>query len=786
MENEKHSDSYDYTSSEVMELRAVIDFSTDYVFAKNREFRLILVNKSLADIMGMKVEDMENQFDFDVFPKENCFGNPEIGLRGYHDDDTEAFNGVSATVREKLIFADGVEHVFETNRTPLKDLNGKIYGVIGYSRDITNDILVDKKNKELELLHKQIIDSQERTVNLLSSATDGIIMTNSAGVILSFNRSSEILFGYKTDEIVGGNVDVLVPNEIRNKHDSFINQYHQHGKSTIIGKGRDVQGRHKDGHLIDLYISISQSVENGEKMFMALVHDISDKKKAIKLLEERESNFRLFANSSFEAIAVHESGLLIHANKNFFEMFQYTPEEVIGTQVIQLLLTPSSVVIAQQQILNKCTNSYEVECMRKDGSQFSAEILPRLDVFNGKEVRSTAIRDITEFKKNEKFLRDALIKAEAANHAKSLFISSMSHELRTPLNAVIGFSQLLLQNVSTGDVEESANEINIAGKHLLGLINDILDLSRIESDDINIVSKHIDVYMLVKNCLTLVGETANKSNISLSIENSILPVKKVIADEMKLKQIIINLLSNAVKYNEDNGSVTVRFIETVDDMVSIEISDTGPGLTAVNMSKLFKPFNRLEAENSNIQGTGIGLFITKKLAEKMNCRVGVTSVLGEGSTFTISVPISNDATCEGKSKPVVNDSVVALDEINLNILYVEDNVSNQILMEKILQVRETVKLNIEASAEAALVSLNDSIPDIILLDIDLPGVSGYQLFRQLESTPAYKDIPVIAVTANAMVNDVLKSKQYKFAAYITKPIVIEDLFDAIDKAKTLQ
>jgi len=781
----KNSPSIDkkFLSNELQRLKIIFDLSPDCVFVKDKEFRLLMVNKALAKSMNASPKEMENRFDFEFWPKEKCVGRPEEGIRGYHDDELDAFAGTLTKVRETLVSVDAIERTFETTRVPLADEAGLVYGVLGISRDVTNDLLLEQKESELEKLKSDLIKSDERYYDLFNNAADGIITTDSEGVIYSFNYAAEKLFGFNEKEVIGKNVKMLVGKELRSQHDGFIQDYHVHGKSFIIGTGREVVGVHKDGSVLELYVAISVSERSGQKSFMAMVHNMSDVKIAEQLLLERESNFQLFANSSFEAIVIHDHGVVINANNQFFELFQYTREELIGKQAFDTLVDADSLDIVRRYLQVLSSKSYELVCIKKDGVKFPVEVLERDEVLNGKTVRATAIRDITEHKNNEEKLKVAKDQAEHANMAKSNFISSMSHELRTPLNAVIGYSQLFkFYGGLPEEIRNGSEEILKAGNHLLDLINDILDFERIESGMMDININVMSINELLKMCVMLVAASAEAQGITVLFHEAKEEDNFVYADKVRLRQIVINLLSNAIKYNQVDGIVVISVEQKLENNISIKISDTGVGIPKDKMDKLFEPFSRLGVERSNIQGTGIGLAISKQLAENMNGSITLQSTLGQGTHFYINLPYS--------TKPSVNQNKVSNDgvkhEKNISeitkILYVEDSISSQKLLTAVMRTRNEFDLSIAESAEVALALMKESIPHMILLDIDLPGMDGYEFLKYLKSLKRYKDIPVIAVTAKAMLDDLDKASLVRFEAYITKPIILNDLFKAIEQS----
>lgn len=378
--------------------------------------------------------------------------------------------------------------------------------------------------------------------------------------------------------------------------------------------------------------------------------------------------------------------------------------------------------------------------------------------------------------------------ADLANRAKSQFLSSMSHELRTPLNAVLGFAQMLEFNPKeplTADQKHCVDHIMNGGQHLLELINEVLDLAKIESGTVTLSVEDVATHELLEECLTLVDGIARKGGITVHMTGDDRDWPPIHADYTRTKQIILNLLSNAIKYNRTDGSVFVESEPGENGMLRIIVRDTGPGIPEKLRDGLFEPFNRLGAESSEIEGTGIGLTITKELVEIMDGRVGVESVIGEGSTFWIDLPLSeNTDAVSGIVKQAASGTTDMAVDLSGRVLYVEDNPSNLKLMEMIFGRASGLKLTTAKSAEIGLELARAAKPDAILMDINLPGMDGYAALEELKKDPETSHIPVIAVTANATGRDLKKGKEAGFLEYLTKPVNVTELMAALHRALT--
>jgi ribose transport system substrate-binding protein len=414
----------------------------------------------------------------------------------------------------------------------------------------------------------------------------------------------------------------------------------------------------------------------------------------------------------------------------------------------------------------------------------------RIDV-EGVPTALITMTDITVQKEQEIKLKESHSKilkakeeADKANMAKSVFLSKMSHELRTPLNGILGFSQLLeLDNTLTSQQKLFVDEILQGGRHLLSLINEILDLSRIETGKLKISNDNVDIDKIVDECVNLIRSSAEEKRIGIRKEYNQSSSLNLYTDQVRLKQVILNLLENAVKYNQYGGHVTITS-EMKKDTIVVHVRDTGIGIPIEEQSKIFEPFYRIENNNS-VEGTGIGLALVQQIIQLLGGKIGLQSTKGVGSDFWFELPLTHSNPIE-KTIDEMTEHNVFLQTCNKQILYIEDNPSNLQLVKEIIDKFEGMTLQTAQTGEMGLHIANTEQVDLILLDIHLTDRNGFEILEKLKANPFTMEIPVIALSANAMPEDIQHALTQGFKDYITKPIDIKSFVSVVTRALTVR
>ncbi|WP_241673276.1 PAS domain-containing hybrid sensor histidine kinase/response regulator [Lacisediminimonas profundi] len=545
------------------------------------------------------------------------------------------------------------------------------------------------------------------------------------------------------------------------------------------------------------------------------------------LLQAGALQHAIFNSINFSLIATDARGVIRIFNPGAERMLGYAAAEVID-KITPAGISDADELVARAEALSLEWGSqiepglaalvykasrgiediYELTYIRNDGTRFPAIVsatalrseegniigylligtdnTARKRVEARQAVLDQRLRDQQHaLQQNNIELEAARAAAEKANLAKSEFLSSMSHELRTPLNAILGFAQLMESDTpppSSGQ-QQSIIQILQAGWYLLRLINEILDLAMIESGKVTISQESMSLTDVLEDCQAMFEPQAQKRGIQMHFPRLHDPIF-VHADRTRVKQVMINLLSNAIKYNRMDGTVTVECNPAAESRIRVSVRDTGAGLAPEQLAQLFQPFNRLGQQASTEEGTGIGLVVTKQLVELMGGAIGVESTVGGGSLFWIELPVSTAPELvfgADHMLPVGADLAPSLPAgQQRTLLYVEDNPANLALVEQLIGRRSDLKLLTATDGHMGIAIAQGAQPDVILMDIHLPGISGFGALKALRADPATADIPVIALSANAVPSDIKRGMDAGFFRYLTKPIKVVELMEALD------
>ncbi len=535
------------------------------------------------------------------------------------------------------------------------------------------------------------------------------------------------------------------------------------------------------------------------------------------LLKTNPLQDAIFKSTNFSSIATDASGVIQIFNPGAERMLGYGAAEVVDKISLADMFDPAElaeraaavsaefhvpVTSGLDALIFRASRSledtYELSYLRKDGSHLPAVVsatalrdgqeaiigylLIGTDNTARKQIEAERARLNLALHASNVELQAAMAEADRANRAKSDFLSSMSHELRSPLNAILGFAQLMDSELPplTPGHKESAAQIIKAGWYLLELINEILDLAAIEAGKVSLSLESLSLDELMQDCLAMVEPQAHEAGIQVRFTQPEKPVF-VMGDRTRVKQILVNLLSNSIKYNRARGAVEVTCSARPDARVRLSFRDTGQGLGPDKLAQLFQPFNRLGQESGLVQGTGIGLFVSKQLAEIMGGTMGVESAVGVGSVFWVELAAAQAVELHaGHGEPTAPGS--AAPGAQRTVLCVEDNPANLLLVSKLLARRPDIRLLTARNALQGIELVNAALPDVILMDINLPGISGITALKILHGNPLTSHIPVVAISANAMPRDVEKGLEAGFFRYLTKPINVVKFMDTLDTA----
>ena len=655
----------------------------------------------------------------------------------------------------------------------------------------------EKTNKQLQMANATLQASEEKLSVTLNSIGDAVITTDAEARVMLLNPHAELLSGWTQAEAAGKPVEEVfhIINQ-QTRQPSVIPILETLRYGTIQGLANHTILISRDGSESIIADSCAPIRDrNGQVIGAVLVfRNVTEEYEVQQALRDQQFYTRSLIESNIDAIMTTDpSGIITDVNKQMLLLTGCTRNKLIGSPFKNYFTDPEQAEAAIKLVLSKKRIvDYELTTRAKNGretvvSYNAATFYDRDGKLQGV---IAAARDITERKRIDTVLQEKNIElesakstAEKANLAKSVFLSRMSHELRTPMNAILGFAQLLEAGSPPPTPMQLVRLLQIikAGWYLLDLINEILDLAVIESGKLSLSCESVSLAEVMRECQSMTESQAQNRGIHVNF----VPFDNnwfANADRTRVKQIFINLLSNAIKYNRENGSVEVKCTCTT-ECLRISIKDSGVGLPPEKLLQLFQPFNRLGQEYGSEEGTGIGLVVTKQLVELMGGTISVESVVGEGTEFLIE--LIRDVTPQlaaGNTLPT--DGVPEGKGIELlrTLLYVEDNPANLMLVEQIIAAHPDVRMLSACDGKVGIKLALAHLPEVILMDINLPGISGIEAMRILRKDPATMHIPIIALSANAMLRDIEKGLEAGFFRYLTKPIKINEFMNALDDA----
>ena len=652
---------------------------------------------------------------------------------------------------------------------------------------------------------------------IFSSANFSSIATDEKGVIQIFNVGAERMLGYVASDVLNKvtPADISDPHEVieraRVLSSEFSTSITPGFEALVFKASRGIEDIYeltyirKDGSRFPAVVSVTALRDaRGAIIGYLLIGTDNTARKQIEAdqekLGQRLRDQQFYTRSLFEAnidalITTDTSGIITDVNKQMEALTGCTRDELIGAPFKRFFTDPEQAGMSIKQVLSeKKVSNYELTARARDGKETVVSYNATTFYDRDRKLQGVfaAARDVTERNRLDQVLQDKNVElqnakyvAEKANLAKSEFLSSMSHELRSPLNAILGFGQLLESDSPppTFIQKQSITQILQAGWHLLKLIDEILDLAKVESGQVPLSPEPVSLAEVIQECKDMIETQANQAGIQLIFPHFFSPFF-VRADRTRVKQVLLNLLSNAIKYNSKLGTVRLECQETAQKHIRVSIQDNGAGLSPEHQQQLFQAFNRLGQDSSGVEGTGIGLVVAKRLIELMGGTIGADSTLGVGSVFWFELdPIGEPRlSSRGDSETEFSEPHITR-EVGLHtLLYVEDNPANLKLVEQIISRNPDMRLLTSVDGRSGVELARKSQPDVILMDINLPDISGFDALEILLADPTTAHIPVVAISANAMPGDILKGLEAGFLRYITKPIKINEFKDAMADA----
>ena len=726
---------------------------------------------------------------------------------------------------EALVFkaSRGIEDIYEL--TYIRKDGSRFPAVVSVTalRDILNHdtiigyLLIGTDNSARKQAEEALVKAGALQSAIFNSANFSSIATDAKGVIQIFNVGAERMLGYSAAEVMNKitPAEISDPKEVITRASALSAEFETPitpGFEALVFKAsRGIEDIYeltyirKDGSRFPAVVSVT-ALRDIDKIIIGylLIGTDNTARKQVEAeqmkLDQRLRDQQFYTRSLIESnidalMTTDPAGIITDVNKQMEALTGCTRDELIGAPFKGYFTDPERAQAGIKLVLNeKKVTNYELTACARDGKKTVVSYNATTFYDRDRTLQGVfaAARDVTERKRFEQALQETNVEmesaksaAEKANLAKSDFLSGMSHELRSPLNAILGFAQLMdsASPMPTNAQKESIAQILQAGWHLLKLINEILDLSVIESGKVSLSLEPVSLAEVFSECSAMMEAQEEQRGIRMTFPRFDQPIF-VWADQTRLKQIVINLLSNAIKYNRPHGTVIVDCKMTALDRIRISFKDTGAGLAPEKLAQLFQPFNRLGQEAGGVAGTGIGLVVTKQLVELMEGVIGVESAIGVGSVFWVELrsTAAPDFKISKNQPTAYAHPQQHLGQQQSTLLYIEDNPANMKLVEQLIARRSDLRLLTAVNGTSGIELARSQQPDVILMDINLPGISGIDALKILREDPATAHILVIALSANAMLRDIELGMEVGFFRYLTKPIIVNEFMDTLDVA----